>query len=478
MATNSEIQSGSENETQSGPKIAAPEVSMPKGGGAIQGLGETFQPNAFSGTGDFSIPIPASPSRGLEPQLSLGYSSGSGNGPFGLGFSLSIPNVSYKTDKGIPKYDHSDVFLMSGAEELVPTPAPGKTITELGRRWDINAFRPRTEGVFARIERWMDRESGESHWRVLTADNIQNVYGRTEQARIADPKDPIRVFKWLLEETLDCKGNKVCYSYKQEDDANLNDGIDEANRNGANRYLEQLRYGNYFDTKGDEQFAFEVVFDYGEYDLNDPDAPPGTWKSRDDPFSSYRAGFEIRTQRLCRNVLLFHRFEHLFDNQRFLVRALHLHYRSTPTLTLLSEVASTGYRKQSNGGYACKSTPPLTLDYTPFEPQGRKFETLTVEDRDDLPGYLAPDELMLADLYGDGLPGVLQGDGTTLLYWQPEGDGHYTAPSPPLEFPIERDLQNPQVSLMDVDGGGALDLVVSNPRQGGFYANHLAKNNI
>jgi len=29
--------------------------SLPKGGGAIQGIGETFQPNLFSGTGNFSV---------------------------------------------------------------------------------------------------------------------------------------------------------------------------------------------------------------------------------------------------------------------------------------------------------------------------------------------------------------------------------------------------------------------------------------
>jgi hypothetical protein len=28
-------------------------ISLPKGGGAIKGIGETFQPNLFSGTGNF-----------------------------------------------------------------------------------------------------------------------------------------------------------------------------------------------------------------------------------------------------------------------------------------------------------------------------------------------------------------------------------------------------------------------------------------
>ena len=38
-------------------------ISLPKGGGAVSGLGETFSPDLFTGTGNFSVPIavPAGP---------------------------------------------------------------------------------------------------------------------------------------------------------------------------------------------------------------------------------------------------------------------------------------------------------------------------------------------------------------------------------------------------------------------------------
>jgi len=45
----------------------------------------------------------------------------SGNEPFGWG--LSLPSIMRKTDEGLPKYrdvDESDVFVLSGAEDLVP----------------------------------------------------------------------------------------------------------------------------------------------------------------------------------------------------------------------------------------------------------------------------------------------------------------------------------------------------------------------
>ena len=47
-------------------------IALPKGGGAIKGIGETFQPDLFSGTGNHSIPIAISPGRGgFRPTLSL-----------------------------------------------------------------------------------------------------------------------------------------------------------------------------------------------------------------------------------------------------------------------------------------------------------------------------------------------------------------------------------------------------------------------
>ncbi len=72
-------------------------ISLPKGGGALHGIGETFSPDLHTGTGNFTVPIALPPGRnGFQPQLSLVYSTGNGNGLFGLGWSLSILGVSRK----------------------------------------------------------------------------------------------------------------------------------------------------------------------------------------------------------------------------------------------------------------------------------------------------------------------------------------------------------------------------------------------
>src|SRR5690348_13197930 len=99
-------------------QISAPSLTLPKGGGAIRGIGEKFAANPVTGTGSMTVPIATSPGRsGFGPQLSLFYDSGAGNGPFGWGWSLSLPAITRKTDKGLPRYadggkDHpdSDVF--------------------------------------------------------------------------------------------------------------------------------------------------------------------------------------------------------------------------------------------------------------------------------------------------------------------------------------------------------------------------------
>src|SRR5215475_15868377 len=88
-------------------------LSLPKGGGALKGLGEKFSPDLYTGTGNFSVPLTVPPGRnGLQPQLALTYSTGNGNGPFGLGWSLSVPGVTLKTSKGLPRYQGKDVYVL------------------------------------------------------------------------------------------------------------------------------------------------------------------------------------------------------------------------------------------------------------------------------------------------------------------------------------------------------------------------------
>ncbi len=144
--------------------IEVPSIALPKGGGAIKGIGEKFSANPVTGTGSMSVPIALSPGRGgFGPQLSLSYDSGAGLGIFGLGWQIGLPGISRKTDKGLPKYQdsdgpESDVFILSGAEDLVPTlinspdghwiPENVLPRTVNGSTYHIKRYRPRIEGLF------------------------------------------------------------------------------------------------------------------------------------------------------------------------------------------------------------------------------------------------------------------------------------------------------------------------------------------
>jgi hypothetical protein len=103
---------------------STPAFSLPTGGGAIRGIGEKFAANPMTGTAALTVPLPTSLGRsGFGTQLNVSYDSGSGNGPFSFGWSLSLPAITRKTDKGLPRYldrEESDVFILSGAEDLVP----------------------------------------------------------------------------------------------------------------------------------------------------------------------------------------------------------------------------------------------------------------------------------------------------------------------------------------------------------------------
>ena len=64
---------------------------MPKGGGAIRGMGEKFSVNAANGTCTLSIPLAAERrARQFHAAARTQLRFRAGNGPFGFGWSLSV----------------------------------------------------------------------------------------------------------------------------------------------------------------------------------------------------------------------------------------------------------------------------------------------------------------------------------------------------------------------------------------------------
>ncbi|MEU4419672.1 SpvB/TcaC N-terminal domain-containing protein [Actinoplanes sp. NPDC024001] len=456
------------------PRPAAPAVSLPPAGGAIRGIGETFGTDPFTGTAGLTVPIATSPGRaGFGPALTLAYDSGFGNGSFGVGWALSVPAVSRRTDRGLPRYDDTDVFLLSGAEDLVavlePDGAGGwRPVTAIepphAPGFRIDRFRPRTEGLFARIERWTRLADGDVHWRSTSRDNVTHRYGEHPAERIADPADPGRVFSWLLCRSDDNLGNAIVYEYLAESD----DGVDvtracERHRSSlqrtANRYLKRIRYGNRVSTRiapdpDPDGWLFEVVLDYGD--------PPA---ARAHPFSSYRAGFEIRTYRLCRRVQVFHHMpEELAVGAGCLVRATEFGYADRGAAgEFLTSVTQRGYRRDGSGGYRDAAMPPLEFSYSSGELRAEVHE-IDPDSVANLPAGSAAAGHRWVDLDGDGIAGVLA-TGPDAWYYTPNlGGGRLGAtrevpgmPSPAVSTPA-------RPRLLDLDGDGRLEVVTGEGR--------------
>ena len=533
---------------------AAPAISLPKGGGAIRGIGEKFAANPVTGTGSMSIPFPASAGRsGFGPDLVLSYDSGAGNGPFGFGWTLSLPSITRKTDKGLPRYadaTESDVFVLSGAEDLVPVyrqDPDGRWIAaHAGYRRDpvgawvrdadghlvvhedeldgyrVRRYRPRIETIFARIERWSRTGSPDDvHWRSMSKENILTVYGLDADSRIADPLDPSRIFSWQICELRDDRGNAVLYRYKAEDGLGIdleraherNRGARDDSRRTANRYPKRIHYGNrapLLDATGqrprfldrgqiaDAGWMFEVVLDYGEHHPQTP-APDDDrrtdaegrlehpWKARADPFSAYRAGFEVRTARLCRRILMFHHFpEEPGVDRDCLVRSVDFEYSSdvdptdvrNPVYTFLKAVTQLGYRRRGDG-YDRRGLPPVEFEYS--EPVVQDLvEDVDPASLENLPVGLDGSMYRWIDLHGEGLPGVLTEQGGGWFYKRnlsplpvtlPDGREYVRAAFAPLE--TVGSMPNVALSsgaqLMDLAGDGQPDIVMLEGPTPGLY---------
>jgi RHS repeat-associated protein len=491
---------GNAKQSPTGASQEAP-ISLPTGGGAIRSMGEKFQANPVTGTVSLSVPVKISPGRsGFTPQLTLSYDSGNGNGIFGLGWNIGLPSITRRTSKGLPQYNDladSDTFLLSGEEDLVPF------LEEQNGRWqpvkfqkngyDITRYRPRTEGLFARIERWRHPATGISHWRTTTKDNITSIYGESALNRVASAEDPAKVYRWLLEKTYDDKGNIIFYEYKAEDHTNVPAALHEEHRQNTtlvNRYPKRILYGNtipftlenttFFNTT---DWHFEVVIDYGEHgETNNPAyAEIQPWQHRHDSFSTYTAGFEIRMYRLCHRILMYHRFPELntMPAAPYPVCATEFQYDLQATYTMLQSVQ---YR-YFEAGKTPETLPPVTFAYTQTAIDPQVYEANEAITRS-LPGGVDGATTQWIDLYGEGLPGILYEDAGAWWYQRNKGDKRYyqydpavVNTSPDLVMSAYQPVTpkpatmgtSLRVRLNDLNGDGLTELQILNNGNDGYY---------
>ncbi|MCL4858094.1 MAG: hypothetical protein KJZ93_01755, partial [Caldilineaceae bacterium] len=217
-------------------------ISLPSGPGSLEGLGETFEPNLSTGTSSYPVKFTAAPGRvGFQPELSLGYDGGNANGPWGMGWKLSVPSIQRRTEDGLPTYDDAqDTFLYSNGEKLV--------------RLTGGDYRFENESSFMRFRRI---EGG--GWEAHTPDGIRYVFGESDNARVDNHQG---IFRWELERMIDTHGNELKYSYLHD---------------GEYAYPREIRY-NFGQSNGSVVYN-AVVFNY---------------EPRPDTYTDRRSGSPIR----------------------------------------------------------------------------------------------------------------------------------------------------------------------------------------
>ena len=486
--------------------IEIPSISLPKGGGAIKGIDEKFSVNAVNGGASFSIPLPFSPARGASPSLSLSYNSAAGNGVFGLGWSLSLSSIKRKTDKGLPQYldlIDSDTFLFSEAEDLVPEfkkHPDGSFQLDSDNEYIINEkdssdalsviryYRPRIEGLFARIERWTEKGTGRIRWRVITKENSTTLFGWTGNSIISNQAEE-KIYKWLPEFVFDDKGNCSHYIYKKDNSIGFDSSLlhnrnrlDDGDITYTNLYIDKVLYGNKTPYKkfgdifpNEVDYMFQTIFDYGTTHIDtEPFEKINAWDFRQDAFSDYKAGFEIRTTRLCNRVLLFHVFDELAlkpdkSDKKTLIQSVNFDYdKSTEQdFTFLKSISVHGYIKKVDGTYSHKQLPPLELEYQKHI-WSKEVKNIEAEDLVNAPTGLAEQQYQFTDLYNEGLSGILTEQANGWYYKQNLSNGNFENAKLVSPKPSFSGLGGP-LQLVDLDADGGKQLVSFRAESRGYF---------
>jgi RHS repeat-associated protein len=447
-------------------------ISLPKGPGSIEGLGESFQPTLNTGTAKYAVglKVPSGP-LGQAPEVQLVYEGGSGNGILGFGWQLPLRTIQRRSDKGIPLYsdevpptDTEDwsaryhTFIDDAKEELVPL--------------SNGTYFCKNEGAFIRY-RWVSRGTN-AYWEATLPDGTRLEYGLSPEGRIEDASSgSVHVFAWLLQRQTDTHGSTLVYSYASFSG--------EANRN--QKYLTEIRYG--------------------------PGAPPWTdfhfvsfqYEDRPDWFEDCRAGFPVCTGKRLKAMLVGTQGPALVGHLAgdfngdgktdYLVRKYELDYaRYAGTSSHWSLLGSI----QQVGADGISRLPPMTFGYRICDPplELSAVSAAGVSPDDSTPAAVMDSALVdFIDLNGDGLPDILETGGAYHIGYINRGEsytqGHRIVNwGPPQE--IKGDRQAWQVDLRaartmaenvahlaDVDGNGLADFVYQSSAREVYYFPNLGK---
>ncbi len=168
------------------------------------------------GSAAYSIPIDIPKgTAGLEPKLSLSYSSASGNGIVGLGFTLSglqsitRGRATYRKDGFAGTEDFAnDRFFLNGERLVCVSGTYGASGSEY--RTEIDSY--------SRITLSGNAASGASSWKVETKAGLIISFGATADSRLTPASAPAPI-SWAVSQVADTTGNYYEVSYVSDSTA-------------------------------------------------------------------------------------------------------------------------------------------------------------------------------------------------------------------------------------------------------------------
>ncbi|WP_427854352.1 SpvB/TcaC N-terminal domain-containing protein [Leptospira tipperaryensis] len=179
------------------------------------------EPNHYGGV-SLSYPIHTPSGRaGVEPKLTLSYSSTGGDGWVGVGWNLGLGSITRTPEYGALYYDSRDSFTWNGTR-LVKV--AGGTTNENG------TYRPEITGEDLVVLRLSNIESG-GIWEVLDSSGTKTIFGEAASSRIYNPSTPNQTYSWYLSKTEDRNGNYLQVAY------DTSEYYDK-----RNLYLKEIRY--------------------------------------------------------------------------------------------------------------------------------------------------------------------------------------------------------------------------------------------
>ncbi len=250
----------------------------------------------------FPIKLPAGRG-GMQPSLSVNYSSEGGNGWLGLGWDLSIPSISIDTRWGVPTYDQNfetEIYTLGGEQltfkvgdnYVLPNRNEGFEKSRSANLEPDNTkrFYPRIEGGYSKIIRHGNSPK-EYWWEVISKNGTRSIFGNDgtannpQQYYLKDAQENIG--HWALYKTIDTNGNYVVYTYDKFPYTSTENVI---GKGGIEYYIKNIEY-----TKNDSNPSLKKYFINFEYD-----------SQRQDVQVNARLGFvQVMSKKLKNIVILY-----------------------------------------------------------------------------------------------------------------------------------------------------------------------------